>query len=740
MFSKPNNIREDILRRSWMVSSLLLLLAALIVWRIFYVQHYGTYDGKPWIEHISNTVRVDTILAMRGNVYSNDGSLLATSLPYYDVSFDPTITKKDYFDQHTDSLATLLAQTFRQRTREEYLRDFKFYRHEFEQSELQRKKAKDLPKGQKMTMVKYNVNRNIRLLNRAITFREYQLMTTQKVNNTKGAALGWPFFRQYSNGGTRGGKLTVFYRRYHPFGGLAERTIGYLDKATDRGLVGIEASFEPKLAGTPGIGLFRVLDDKTFMPFEDSERLQPVNGYDVYSTLDVNFQDIAETALRKQLRRYQADYGTVVVMEVKTGEIRAMVNLAPSKGDTGYQETLNYALARPTNPGSTFKLATILAALETKRISPQTLIATGNGSATHASMTVEDTKAHGTITVQQVLEESSNVGVHLIMQKSGFYANPNEYMKYLTQFHLDQRTGIQMLGEAPPLPPRPGMKNWDRTSATRLSYGYVWELTPLQTLSFYNAVANNGYWVRPTIVRQIRNANEVIQEMKPQILKNRIANESNIRRVQKMLAGAVADPKGTAYIVHDTQYKIAGKTGTAQMIINKRYSKDDQFNVSFAGYFPAQNPQYSCIVFVSYPKGGNGDNLYAGSVAAPVFKEISDRIVGYDVKMHPPIEKDKNKLAEITPQLQTGQADDLQIIAAALNTNAPVNVNGWVAMKSKNKKPDLTQLNPLPNLKGMSLRDALYLLENHGFKVNYQGIGKVSDYSLKDGVYTLVLK
>ena len=738
MFSKPNNIREDILRRSWMVSSLLLFLAVFIIWRIFYVQHYGTYKNKPWIQYMSNTVRVDTILAMRGNVYSNDGSLLATSLPYYDVSFDPAITKRKYFDEHIDSLATLLAHTFRQRTREEYLRDFKFYRHEFEQSEAQKEREKALPKGIKMKKINYNVNRNIRLLNRAITFREYQLMTTQKVNNKKDAALGWPFFRQFSNGETRGGKLTVFYRRYHPFGGLAERTIGYLDKATDRGLVGIEASFEPKLAGTSGVGLFRVLDDKTFMPFEDSERLQPVNGYDVYSTLDVNFQDIAETALRKQLRRYQADYGTAVVMEVKTGEIRAMVNLAPSKGDSGYKETLNYALAWPTNPGSTFKLATMMAALETKKISPSTLIATGNGSATYGKMTVMDTEAHGTITAQQVLEQSSNVGVHLIMQKSGFYTNPNSYMKYLTKFHLDQKTNIQMLGEATPLSPKPKMKNWDGTSATRLSYGYVWELTPLQTLSFYNAVANDGYWVRPTLVRQVRNADEVIQDIKPQILKDRIAGESTIRRVQKMLEGAVADPKGTAHIVNNTDYKIAGKTGTAQLLINKRYSKTGQYNVSFAGYFPAKNPQYSCIVFVSYPKGGSGDNLYAGSVAAPVFQEIADRIVGYDVKMHPPIKKDKNRLGEIAPQLQAGQADDLQVIAAALNTNAPATTNGWVAMKTK--KTDLTQLNPLPNLRGMSLRDALYLLENHGFKVNYQGTGKVVDYVVKNGVYTLMLK
>jgi cell division protein FtsI (penicillin-binding protein 3) len=711
MLSRPSNIREDIARRSWIVSSAIIVLAVFVMARIVYVQNYATHNGKPWIKHMARTVRIDTIPAMRGNIYSSDGSLLATSLPYYEVALDPTASKKAYFYQRIDSLATLLANTFGQYSKEEYLREIKLARQQYD---------KDEKKG----------NRNIRLLNRQITFREYQLMTTQQVHKDPKARRGWPFFRLFNNGETRGGKLTVFYRRYLPFGNLARRTIGYLDQKTNQGLVGLEASFEKKLAGVPGMGLFRVLDDHTFMPYEDGEKLQPINGYDLHTTLDVNFQDIAETSLRSRLQRYQADYGTVIVMEVATGAIKAMVNLARSRKDTGYVETFNYALAQPTNPGSTFKLATMIAALEEGKVSPSTLIPTGNGSATYGKVTVTDTKAHGTLTVQQVLEQSSNVGTHLIMQRSGFYANTNKYVDYLKKFHLAQPTGVAMLGEAPPLAPEPKSTRWDRTSATRLSYGYVWELTPLQILSFYNAVANNGYWVRPIIVQQVRNAEEVIQDTKPQILEKRIASEQTIRRVQKMLEGVVADKHGTAHVINNNQYQIAGKTGTAQLIINKTYSKTGKYNVSFAGYFPAKSPKYSCIVLVSHPKGGSSDNLYAGSVAAPVFKDVADRIVGYDVKMHPPIPNGKNRATEASKQLRIGQADDLRTIAAALNTDAPLQTNGWVSSK----------VGAIPNMRGMSLRDALYLLENHGLKVNYQGVGKVADYTLKDGTCSLVLR
>jgi cell division protein FtsI (penicillin-binding protein 3) len=419
-----------------------------------------------------------------------------------------------------------------------------------------------------------------------------------------------------------------------------------------------------------------------------------------------------------------------------------MANLSRTK-DSTYKETYNHALAGRVNPGSTFKLATMMAALESKKITPQTSFQTGNGSAYYRGVTIQDTKGHGTITAQQVLEESSNVGTHLIMQKSGFYDDIQSYLKYIKKFKLHEKTNILMSGEASPLAPIPQHEGWDGTSATRMSYGYVWELTPLQILTFYNAVANGGKWVKPMIVKQIKNIEEVIYEGKPYTDPRPIASAQIISQVQKMLSGVVENKKGTAHSLQNDQYQIAGKTGTAQMIIDGRYRKGT-YNVSFAGYFPANNPQYTCIVMVSHPRGGNSDNLYAGSVAAPVFKNIADRVMGYDVKMHPPIKNVPNRLNAMANQFKAGHSDDLRLIADNINLDSKPKLAGWVEAKDKGDKIKWTTKNAdpnkLPNMLGMSLRDALYLLENNGFSVAYRGHGKVISYLHKGNVFELILK
>lgn len=732
MLTRPKNIRDDISRRSWTVAIGLIILGAFVIYRIFYIQHYDHYKGKPWLEYMSKTVRVDTIQAMRGNIYSNDGSLMATSLPYFEVSIDPTVSDSAYFYSRIDSVATLFARTFGQRTREEYRRDLIFARHEFEKNDR---------RG----------NRNIRLLKRKITYREYNLILNQPfkgfvIDKEDGKKKpvewkGWPFFRRFSSTGrSRGGKLNISYERYNPFGSLAERTIGDLDKGTKRGLFGLEASFDKRLAGTPGIGLFRVLDDQTFMPNEDDEGLQPINGFDLYTTIDVNFQDIAETALRNTLKRYKASHGCVIVMEVPTGEIRAIANLSRD-ADSSYRETYNHALAGLGNPGSTFKLPTMLAAFE-EGLPLQRIYHTGNGIAKYSTAVIRDTKktGHGSITAQQVFEKSSNVGIHLVM-KDYFYGKAEKYVGYLKRFHLREPTGIQMRGEPAPRVRTPSDKRWSKTSLTYMSYGYESELTPLQMLTFYNAIANDGYWVRPMIVKQIKQADEIIQEIPPFRSEQRIAAENSLRKARILLEGVV--DHGTATNIKSEHYKIAGKTGTAQKLVNGRYVPG-LYNTSFIGYFPADQPRYSCLIVVDSPRGFSMEQLYAGSVAAPVFKEVTDRITGYDIKMHPPIPKQKNKTSEMQKQLQAGQADDLRTVAEEMDIEAPVNVNGWVEAKKdkagvkwENRDSDP---NKIPNLKGMSLRDALYLLENHGFKVNYMGKGKVVSYEYKGGEYSLILK
>ncbi|WP_028667986.1 penicillin-binding transpeptidase domain-containing protein [Runella zeae] len=730
MIKRPKNIRDDILQRSWLITAGLIALGIFVIYRIFYIQHYALYKGKPWIDYMSKTVRIDTIPAMRGNIYSNDGSLIATSLPYFEVSIDPSVADSTYFYTRVDSLATLFASTFKQKSKEEYRRELVFARHEYE---------KNARKG----------NRNIRLIKRKITYREYDIILNQTFKSyriTKEGKRepvswnGWPFFRRFaSTGRSKGGKLTISYERYNPFGSLAERTIGYLDRGTRRGLVGIEASFDKKLAGAPGVGLFRVLDDQTFMPNEDDAGLQPINGYDLHTTLDVNFQDIAETALRNTLQRYKASHGCVIVMEVQTGEIRAIANLS-RYGDSTYRETYNHALAGRANPGSTFKLATMLAGFE-EGLPLQKVYHTGDGVVKYSTATIRDTKrtGHGSITAQQVFEKSSNVGVHLIM-KDYFYANPAKYLGYLKRFHLRESTQIQMLGEPTPKVRTPSDKLWSKTSLTYMSYGYESEVTPLQMLAFYNAIANDGYWVKPILVKQIKQADEIIQEILPTKSAEKIASENSLRKARLILEGVVE--RGTATNIRNPNCKIAGKTGTAQKLVNGRYVPG-LYNTSFIGYFPANAPRYTCLVMVDSPRGFSMEQLYAGSVAAPVFKEVADRIIGYDITMHPPLTNKKNKTSEMSRQLRAGHAEDLRIISEEMDIESPVNVDGWVearkaseGVKWENRDADP---NKLPNLKGMTLRDALYLLENHGFKVKYQGKGKVASYEYKQGFYHLIL-
>jgi cell division protein FtsI (penicillin-binding protein 3) len=333
-------------------------------------------------------------------------------------------------------------------------------------------------------------------------------------------------------------------------------------------------------------------------------------------------------------------------------------------------------------------------------------------------------------------------------------------LKYIEKFKLGQKTGMIIGDEEDPNTPKP-LHGWDGTSATRMSYGYVWELTPLQVLTFYNAVANGGRWVRPMIVKQIKSVEELLYEAQVYTDPTPIASAQTIAQVQKMLLGVVENKKGTAHILKNNQYLIAGKTGTAQILVplkdekgnyirnNKGniirgYSKKGEFNVSFAGYFPANNPQYTCIVMVSHPRGGSSDNLYAGSVAAPVFKNVADRITGYDVKMHPPMKDTTNRLSAMAKQFKAGHSDDLRLIADNLNLDSKPKLSGWVEAKGKGNKVKWTvknaDPNKLPDMHGMSLRDAIYLLENNGFSVAYRGHGKVTSYLHKGNVFELLLK
>lgn len=688
------NIKQDIIQRANNIFYIVIALALGVMVRLVYVQYFQTFRGKFWRERVAATlIQRDTIRAMRGNIYAVDGSLLATSLPSYIVGLDPTTAKPDYFAKKIDSLGMLLARIYKDRSARDYA---------------------DLVRDARARKRRY-----VLLNRRRVSFQERQYM------------LKWPFFRSTTKVAARGGVLRPYYERYHPFDQMAERTIGNLDAKTGRGLIGLEASFQPELAGKNAVGLVELLSGGVRKPVNDGPDMKPEPGMDLYTTLDVNYQDIAETALRAALEKYSAAKGCVIVMDVATGEIRAMANL--TRRGSSYVENFNHALAGRTDPGSTFKLATMMALLEEKAISLDQMVATGGGSMRYNGLGIDDTKrgGWGTITARQVFEKSSNVGIHLLM-RSYFYQRPDLYCQYLRRFGLTKPTGIHMKGEAVPVVRNPDMKGWSKVSLTSMSYGYEMQITPLQMLTFYNAVANDGRWVRPMLVRQVKLADAVVEDNVPYTAPEKICSAETARKAQELLRGVVEH--GTAKHINNPHYAIAGKTGTAQKIINGLYQVG-KYHTSFIGYFPADKPKYSMITVVDTPQGDLPEYLlYAGAVAAPVFKEVADRIVAYDIRMHAPIRSGGQPVRPATGLL-AGYADDLHTLSTALNINTAPSTEGWVEATANGRwKARPTRPGQVPDVRGLTLRDALFLLENRGFRVLVEGRGKVKEQSVPPGV------
>lgn len=702
------NNKKALIYRARVVALLLFVFAVMVFGKLLHVQYYATHKGKTWSEYaVKNDLKLDTIQAMRGSIFSSDGSLLATSLPYYYVGFDTKVADSAYFYNNVDQLASLLVKNFGENT-------FDGYRNK---------------------LVRYRVSKNKRYLR--LKSKEIGYLEREKVKE-------WPFFNKEKKGG--GGKFEMIYKRYKPFSPMADRTIGGTDPKSGRGYIGIEASFDKDLEGKEGVNLVEQVEGGIKIPVGDALNIQPEAGKDIYTTLDMNFQDMAEIALRRKLTEAQADFGCVIVMEVATGEIRAMANLT-KRPDDKYEEVFNYALAGSTDPGSTFKLPTMMALLEETKMNPnQVTVNTGTGSVRFRGLAINDSKrgGHGVLTAAQVFEKSSNIGVHLLMQRY-FFSKPDKYLQYLKQFHLTEPTGIHMKGENPPYIKDRSSKQWNNYSLTFMSYGYEMRMTPLQTLALYNAVANDGYWVRPMVVREVRSAEKLEDKILPYVSEKQICSAETLRKIKIMLEGVVEH--GSARNIKTDLYKIAGKTGTAQKLINGIHTAG-KYYTSFAGYFPANKPKYSCIVIIDTPRGAKENyQLYAGSVAAPVFKEVADRIYAYDQSIQKTL-KDTSRGAEKIVKW-AGRTSDLKVISEELKLTPVMEENeysaGSILLKGKtNWKPRNIESRDVPDLQGMAMRDALFILENKGFKVTFKGSGKVVEQSLppgtnKSGLKTILL-
>ncbi len=677
--------------RANMVYLSVVLFALAIAVKLFTIQ---IVEGDKWLakaETVSTTYRV--VQPDRGHIYSEDGRLLATSVPEYEVRMDmvPNGLTDELFRAHIDSLSLRLAGLFGDRTPAEYKRDLTDARHRKERFYLIKRRADH-------TQVQ-------------------QLRT-------------FPLFRlgRYK-GGLVTEKRTV---RMRPFGRLASRTVGYVLR--DSSTVGLEGGYDAWLKGVTGRRLERRLTGGVWMPIDDGDGVDPQPGNDIHTTIDINLQDVADAALERQLQKHGAQYGTVVVMEVATGHIKAISNLT-RRSDSTYVEDLNYAVAHATEPGSTFKLASLMVGLDNGSIKPTDTVDTKWGQVRFRDRIMHDSHEglYTKMTVRRSFELSLNTGISLAVHKA-FQKEPKKFVEGLKRFHLHEPTGVMIPGEAVPTLRSPGEKGWSGVSMPWMSIGYEVAITPLQTLTFYNAVANDGKMMQPQFVDRISRNGKTIHTFEPKVLDAKICSDATLEIVHGMLQ-AVVD-SGTATNLKAAHFKIAGKTGTARIAKNGNYN-EVQYQASFVGYFPADAPKYSCIVVVNGP---TMSGIYGNVVAGPVFKEIADKIYSNRLEL-----QQGTLLAESagprTPVSLSGHSGDLRIALEGLHV--PVTHEGegeWattlagdttVVLKARGIPADA--MDRVPNVLGMGLRDALYILENRGLRVRVQGNGMVKRQSLQPG-------
>lgn len=681
------NIKRSILLRVRVAFIFVLLFAVAVVVKTGHIQFV---EGEKWAKLGEKVTFTNmTVKATRGNIYSDNGSLLATSLPFYKVALDATLPKDKVWKEGLDSLAYRLSRFFGDRSALDYKRMLQDARGDGKQY--------------------------IVLSRKNIDYQDKKMMSE------------WPIFREGRLGG--GVIFEKVDKRYRPFYRLSDRTIGYMNEA-GKG-AGLEFSFDKQLGGQDGSAYYQKIAGGVWKPIFDANNVKAVDGLDITTTLDINLQDVAETALLKAMSQHNADDGLVMVMEVKTGHIKAISNLS-SDGNGHFREKYNYATAGLFEPGSTFKLVTMIALLEDSEVELSDSVDTGNGEYTFYKNKVRDHEEGGlgTITVRQAFEHSSNVAMAKLVDKN-FGLRPQKFLDHVDRLKLNKPIGIQITGEPMPKFKRPGEKGWSGISLPWMAYGYGIENTPLHTLALYNAVANDGKMIKPIFVTKISKADEIEQEFETETMVSSICSDKTLKKLKLMLEGVVQE--GTAKNIKDSHYRIAGKTGTAQILENGRYTK--KYITSFVGYFPADNPKYTAIVLIKNPRGWY---QYGSNVAAPALKEIADNIYARDIELHAAMPKVHATEDGAFPVIRAGNQQELTMLCNELGvSNHTQTEEEWVrAAKNGNAvnwKKNLMGQNLVPDVAGMTFRDAIYLLESAGLKVFYEGKGRVASQSLAPG-------
>ncbi len=649
---------KNILTRLYVVAGCLFLFAVAVVVKLVSIQmiHGDKYKELA----MKRTERMFTIAPNRGNLYSDDNSLLATSVSRYTIRFDAVTVKNRDFENNVRMLSKALGKLLK-RPADHYEQIFR--------------------------KAKINKNRYA-LIARNLDYSEYM-----EVKN-------FPLFKM----GPYKGGLIVEQKtvREHPLGKIAERSVGY-ERFDENGYVtrvGLEGAFGQYLRGIEGKRLKQKIAKGQWKPIGLDNIIEPKDGYDVVSTIDINIQDISHHALLAQLEKYKADHGCVIVMETKTGEIKAISNLGRTE-DGKYYEKLNYAIGESHEPGSTFKLMSLVAALEDKVVDTSMIVDTEKGRWRVFDRIVRDSKngGYGKISVAKAFEVSSNTAFAKMIHE-GYKKKPSVFVNRLMSMGLHRELGMPIKGEGKPVLRYPGDKGWSGISLAWMSHGYEVSLTPLQALAFYNAIANDGELLRPRLIKEVKEGNKIIHKFNKEVLNPSICSKQTAAQVQQLLKNVVMEKDGTGHSLYSPDFSMAGKTGTAQKNYVSRDPDKLKYISTFAGYFPAEDPKYSCIVVIHEPDKSVG--YYGADVSGPVFKSVARKIHANN-----PLIDEVESLEAVSPMLDK-------------------NYKQFYAEARK-------KYNKVPNVKGMSGMDAISILENLGLEVEVKGNGKVKKQSISQG-------
>lgn len=686
--------------RVYVVTLCVVAIAAMIFAKAFKLaalepEHWKQMSQKQYVGYRD-------VLGERGNILSEDGSLLATSIPYFDVYWDATIKNNkltdEYFKNNIDSLSLYLATYIAPQYTPGMWKDF-LWQHRF-----------------------IHKSRYV-LIAKKLTYDQAEWLKT------------FPIFKlgRYSGG------LIVnrINQREHPFRMLALRTLGYVREGAKP--VGLEGYFDKTLTGGAHKVLMQRIGNEVYAPVNDLSDIEPKNGDDLVTTIDVNIQDITQSALLRACDVYEAEHACAIVMEVATGKIKGIANVG--RGTDGWWEDYNYAIGQSIEPGSTWKIASMLSLLEDGNIRLSDTVDIENGITKYFNETLEDHERTNKrlVSVKEAFSRSSNVGISKLIFNA-YKERPQAYIKHLKDFNLAIPTGVEIDGEAPPKIKNADDATWSGITLPWMSIGYELEVTPLQLLTFVNAIANNGAMMKPYLVNEVQRYGELVKQYRPIIVKKKIATQNSLDQIRELMESVVEMPGGTAYHLRTPQYRFAGKTGTAQLNYSKDKGKTHRggYQGSFVGYFPAENPVFSCIVVMSKPKRG----YYGGICAAPVFREIADKLMASNVKLSQTVNlKGKPVASALTLPDDAGNKTDLLKTLQNMSLKHEIVSkpdDEWTFTRARNDTVFVVSRNigdkkRIPSVVGMGLKDALFLLENRGLRVRFSGYGKVITQSLTPG-------